>query len=106
MKVTCKLDLFAFPKSPWIVHLILHTTKYKPKGSGLVSSGSLPACLVSLHTGEIFLHILRGPQNEGDPLVNTLRLHIQYRLGACGCNASCLLDDIGHRIAFVQKPEL
>lgn len=71
-----------------------------------MSSGSLPACLVSLHTTEVLLHILGGPQNEGDSLVNTLRLHIQYRLGACGCHASRLLDDIGHRVAFVQEPEL
>lgn len=71
-----------------------------------MSSGSLPACLVSLHTAEIFLHIFRGPQNEGDSLVNALRLYIQYRLGACGCHASCLLDDIGYRVAFIQEPEL
>jgi hypothetical protein len=71
-----------------------------------MGSGSLPACLVSLHTAEILLHILRGPQNEGDSLVNTLRFHIQYWLGACGCHTSCLLDDIGHRIAFIQEPEL
>lgn len=88
-----------------IIHLTLHTTKCEAR-SGLMSSGSRPACLVSLHTGEVLLHILWGSQNEGDSLVNTLWLHLQYRLGACGCHASCLLDNIGHGIAFIQEPEL
>lgn len=39
-------------------------------------------------------------------MVNGLRLHVQHRLGACGRHASCLLDDVGHRIALIQEPEL
>lgn len=95
-----------FLPSLLIIHLTLHTMKCEARRSELMSSGSRPACLVSLHTGEVLLYILWGPQNEGDSLVNTLRLHIQYRLGACGCHASCLLDNIGHGIAFIQEPEL
>lgn len=59
-----------------------------------------------LYTGEILLYIIWGPQNKGDPLVNALGLHIQDRLGACGCCASRLLNDVGHRIALIQEPEL
>lgn len=76
------------------------------KRRGLAGSSSLLACLVSLYTGEILLHVIWGPQNKGDSLVNGLRLHVQHRLGTCGRQAPRLLNDEGHGIALVQEPEL
>lgn len=81
-------------------------TEEKTERRGLAGLNALLAYLVSLNTGEIFLHIIRGPQNKGDSLVNGLGLHVQNRLGARGRQAPCLLNDEGHRIALVQEPEL
>lgn len=39
-------------------------------------------------------------------MVNGFRLHVQHGLGACGRQPSRLLDDVGHRIALIQEPEL
>ena len=39
-------------------------------------------------------------------MVNGFRLHVQHGLGACGRQASCLLDDVGHGVALIQEPEL
>lgn len=81
-------------------------TRHKTERRGFAGSNSLPACLVFLYTGEILLHVIRGPQNKRHSLVDGLGLHIQHGLGACGGQASRLLDDVGHRIALIQEPEL
>lgn len=81
-------------------------TRFRTKRREFAGSDSLPACLVFLYTGEIFLHIIHGPQNQGNSLVNGLRLYVQHGLCSCSCQASCLLNDVGHRIALIQEPEL
>lgn len=54
----------------------------------------------------IFLHIIRGSEDHGDSLVDGGRLDVQDVHGSSGGQASCLLHDEGHGVAFIQQPQL
>lgn len=66
----------------------------------------LAAFLMFLYTGQEFLHIVRGPQDHGHPLVDALWLYIQHWLSPSGGHPSSLFDDERDRVALIQEPEL
>lgn len=56
--------------------------------------------------GEIFVYIIRGAQDNGNPLVNRCWLDVQNIHGPCGGHASGLLHDEGHGVTLIQQPQL
>lgn len=62
--------------------------------------------VVLFKDGEIFLHIIRRPQDNRNPLVNGGGLDVQNIPGARGGHASRLLHDEGHGVALVEQPQL
>lgn len=64
------------------------------------------ASLVLLDKGQVLVDIVCGADHEGHPLVQRLRLDVQDPLGACGGQASRLLDEEGNGVALIQQPQL
>lgn len=56
--------------------------------------------------GEIFIYIIRGAQDNGNPLVNRRGLDVQNIHGPCGGHAPSLLHDEGHGVTLIQQPQL
>lgn len=56
--------------------------------------------------GEIFVYIIRGAKDNGNPLVNRGGLDVQNIHGPCGGHASRLLHDEGHGVTLIQQPQL
>lgn len=62
--------------------------------------------VVLLVDGDIFLYIIGGSEDNGDPLVDCGGLDVQNVHGSCGGHASGLLHDEGHGVALIQQPQL
>lgn len=62
--------------------------------------------VVLFKDGEIFIYIIWGAQDNGNPLVNRRGLDVENIHGPCGGRASSLLHDEGHGVTLVQQPQL
>lgn len=62
--------------------------------------------MVLFEDGEIFIYIIWGAQDNGNPLVDGCGLDVQNIHGPCGGHASSLLHDEGHGVTFIQQPQL
>lgn len=56
--------------------------------------------------GDVLQHVLSRAHGHRGPLVDVVRLDVQDVLPAGGGHTTCLLDDVGHRVAFVQQSQL
>lgn len=72
-----------------------------------VQVGTLARSLrVLLDEGDVLLHVIRGAQHHGHPLVDGLGLDVQHVHGPSGGHSPRLLRDKGHGVALVQQPQL
>lgn len=62
--------------------------------------------VVLFKDGEIFFDIVRGAQDNRNPLVNRGGLDVQNIHGPCGGHAPSLLHDEGHGVTLIQQPQL
>lgn len=61
---------------------------------------------VFLNKRQVLVDVIRGAHHEGHPLMEGIRLNVQYPLGAGGGDSSSLLDEEGDGIALIQQPQL
>ena len=66
----------------------------------------LPLSIILLETLNQLVDVIARSQEDGRALVNVVGLDVEDGTATVGGDASCLFDDEGHGVAFVQQPQL